>query len=114
MAAIAPTTSTPASGVRVISWTPVTEADTAAPIAFNGSESAMIGFQVFGTFGGATATLQGSNDGTNWVTLTDMTGSALGHTSAGGADFTASFLYFRPSFSGGTGQSLSVLLATKG
>lgn len=38
-------------------------------------------FQVFGTFGGASVTIQGSNDGVNWATLNDATGVALVLTS---------------------------------
>jgi hypothetical protein len=36
--------------------------------------------QVAGTWGGATFVLEGSNDGTNWVTLNDPTGTDISAT----------------------------------
>lgn len=38
-------------------------------------------FHVFGTFGGASVTIQGSNDGTNWGPLNDATNAVLSLTS---------------------------------
>ena len=36
-----------------------------------------------GTWGGATAALEGSNDGTNWVPITDAQGTAITKTANG-------------------------------
>ena len=51
-----------AAGMALFTWTPLTTGDTGAPITTG--YSADLTIQVFGTFGGATVTFQGSNDGT--------------------------------------------------
>src|SRR5688572_7100846 len=69
--------------------------------------------QVAGTFGSATAVLQGSNDGTNYVTarLAQQVASAGVHdaasfTSAGAAKvLDDAFRYYRMSTSGGTSSA---------
>jgi hypothetical protein len=114
MATIEPTPSVPVNGVSVNIWTSVTENDTASPITLSGSAPALSAVQFTGTFGGATAIMQGSNDGTNWVALNDLTGTAISLTAAGGVEFTTSFVYLRPSFSGGTGQTLTAIMSTRG
>lgn len=69
-------------------------------------------FQVEGTFGGATAKLQGSNDGTNWADL-DIAGTAtaLSHTAAGGSEFIASCRYIRPLVTAGTSEDLNIYIS---
>lgn len=69
-------------------------------------------FQAYGTFGGGTAKLQGSNDGTNWADL-DIAGSstALAFTAAGGAEFAASCRYIRPLVTGGTGDDIDIRIS---
>lgn len=114
MATIEPTPSVPVSGVAVNTWTSVTESDTASPITLGGSAPALSAVQFTGTFGGATCVMQGSNDGTNWVGLNDLTGAAISLTGEGGAEFTTSFVYIRPSFSGGSSQSLTTTMSTRG
>ena len=69
-------------------------------------------FQVEGTFGGATAKLQGSNDGTNWADLDiAYTSTALTHTAAGGSEFIASCRYIRPLVTGGTSEDLNIYIS---
>lgn len=72
--------------------------------------------QVNGTFGsGGSVTLQGSNDGTNWVTLTDPAGSALTFTSAGLKAILPLPRYIRPNVTAGDGTtSLNVILFMRG
>lgn len=70
--------------------------------------------QAFGTFGGATVNLQGSNDGTNWVNLTTNTGAALALTAAGGAEFDTAAQFIRPLVTGGVGDSINVLITIRG
>lgn len=59
--------------------------------------------QVTGTFGGATVTLEGSNDGTNWYTLNDPFGTALSFTAAGLEGITEHCWQYRPNITGGDG-----------
>jgi hypothetical protein len=79
--------------------------------------------QVFGTFGGATVTLQGSSDprvetdlaNAIWVTLTDTTETALALTSAGGASILQNYRWIRPSVAGGGGTTaIKVIVTAKG
>lgn len=112
MAIITPVSTNPipgSSGVSVITWGPVTEADTATPQILGGVAGAVASIQAVGTFGGATVTIQVSNDNNNWAILQDLEGNDAVFTAAGLVDFSTSALYIRPSFSGGTSQSVSVI-----
>jgi len=63
-------------------------------------------FQVFGTFGGATISIQGSNDGTNWAPLNDATGTALTLTASKLIRRTDDIpLWVRPVVNGGDGTT---------
>lgn len=95
---------------HVISWTPLTSANAAGdPIEMAGSSIRSIQFS--GTFDSATIVLQGSNDGTNYVTLTDPQGNAISKTSAGLEQIEETTRYVRPSSSGGSGsQSITATL----
>ena len=91
-------------------WPEVTEADTAAPITIIGFVKAMV-VQFAGTFGGATATFEGSIDGTTDVTLTDVTGAAISLTADGVRSvIDKNFLTFNPAFSGGSSQDVDITL----
>jgi hypothetical protein len=52
--------------------------------------------QVSGTFGGGTVLIEGSNDGSNWFTLTDPTGAALSFAAAGLKQILELTRYIRP------------------
>jgi hypothetical protein len=113
-------------GYQVI-WTPLTSTNTAgepvgSPIGINAGDGAQgLGFlagfadksvAVTGTFGSATLVIQGSNDGTNWFTLTDPNGNLLSFTSAPShlLEVTESVIMLQPSTSGGGTQSLTVAM----
>ena len=73
--------------------------------------------QVFGTFGGATVTMQGSNDGgTTWSTLNDTAGVALTFSAAGIKQVLEVSQMIRPSVAGGAAADLDVhlLMVSKG
>lgn len=101
-------------GTTTVKWETLTESDTAASHAPGGYEPAIASVQFVGTFGGATVILQGSNDGTNWVTLSDVNGTDISATAAGAFDFSSAMLYFKPSASGGTSQDLDVIMNLRG
>lgn len=62
--------------------------------------------QVTGTFGvGGTISLQGSNDGTNYVALNDSQGDAITLTAAGLVDIQELTRYIRPFVSAGDGTT---------
>lgn len=68
-------------GVKVIKFSGITQGDTSPNIEMH--QWADRSVQVAGTFAGATLTVQGSNDGTNWATLNDANGNALDIATAG-------------------------------
>jgi hypothetical protein len=109
MANINPNISYPQGAQSVVkaSWA-LGNADTG--VAIDRTDFADRSVQVEGTFGAATVTIQGSNDGTNWETLRDPQGVALSFTSAGLKQILETTLYIRPVSSGGTGTALTVTL----
>lgn len=95
---------------HIVSWTPLTSANAAGtPIELSGSTIRSIQFS--GTFDSATIILEGSNDGTNYQTLTDPQGNAISKTSAALEQIEEATRYVRPSSSGGSGsQSITATL----
>lgn len=70
--------------------------------------------QVVGTFGGADVEIEVSNDGTNWVTAEDMIGSEISFQTMGYAEMSLSAAYIRPKVTGGTGDSVTVIMVLRG
>lgn len=70
--------------------------------------------QVSGTFGGATVTIQGSNDKITWFTLNDNTGAALAVTTAVLKLILENPIYVRAISAGGAGSAITVILAGAG
>lgn len=64
--------------------------------------------QIDGTFDSATVVFQGSNDGTNWFSLTDPQGNAISKTSAAIEAISELTRYVRPSISGSANGSTSI------
>ena len=97
---------------KIATWTSLTETnnvgDKFEAIAYRDQT-----VQITGTFGGATITMQGSNDDVTWVTLKDTTGVDIEYS---GTNRLVGILqaprYVRPSISGGSGTSLKVVLAS--
>jgi hypothetical protein len=96
----------------VASYTAVTTANSAAQTATTaplGAEKATM--TVSGTFGGATVTLHGSNDGTNFVLLKDAASAALSVATTGaGHVIPTGFRFYKPVVTGGTADSLAITL----
>lgn len=89
---------------HVISWTPLANGDSGDPIEMPGSVVRSIQFT--GTFGsGGTVLFEGSNDGTNYVTLTDPQGNAISKTSASIESIEENTRYVRPRVSAGDGTT---------
>jgi hypothetical protein len=89
-----------------ITWASVTGSDTGAPREYAKFNDKTV--QVFGTFGD-TLTIQGSNDGTNWATLSDSTGVPLEFTAAGIKLIAECPRYIRPS-AGASITSVTVII----
>lgn len=69
---------------------------------------------ITGTFGGATVTVEGSNDGTTFVGLTDPQGNAISKTSAAIEQITEVPRYIRPAKSGGSSTTVRVMVKATG
>ena len=93
-------------------WEAMGDDDTGAPVLVGERPDGSV--QVTGTFGGATFTLEGSNDGTNFVVLRDDSGTTISLTSAGLQMFMQRTLWIRPQTSGGTGTDVDVYLLLGG
>lgn len=96
---------------RIATWTGETTAGNAsiqryAPLISLATASV----QVSGTIGGATVALQGSNDGVTYTTLKDLSGANMSFTAAGYAEFSSGAAFIKPLISGGTGDSINVIV----
>lgn len=101
-------------GVRLVTWADASTADTIFYWKIPETMGAMANVQVVGTFGGATVTLAGSNDKTNWVTLKDLAGDDISLTASGMVDFTTAALFVKPVVSGGSGDDVTISLVVRG
>ena len=88
----------------IVTWSPLATGDTGEPLQGVGLSDRSVQFT--GTFGGATVVLEGSNDGNNWVTLTDPAGVALSFTAAGLKQILQITRYMRPNVSDGAGVAI--------
>lgn len=99
--------------VYLATWTAMGNADTGTSVPMSSASDRSV--QVEGTFGSATVTIQGSNDGTNWQTLTDPQGTALTWTSANRIEQIEEITrYVRPITAGGTGTNINVNILLRG
>jgi hypothetical protein len=92
-------------------WTHLTSTNTdGQPIT--GAEWADRTWQAQGTWGGATLTFQGSNDKTNWFSLTNAAGGAAATLTANGGLATIELpLWVRPNLTtAGAGADITVTL----
>lgn len=88
----------------VFQWTGLLNGDSGNPL-----EHADFGdrcVQITGTFGaGGTIVIEGSNDGTNYVTLTDPQGNAISKTAAAIEAISENTRYVRPRVTAGDGST---------
>jgi len=94
----------------LVTWETLADAD------LDGEAALLLGsgdrtVQVLGTFGGGTVAIQGSLNGTDWVTLQDLEGAALTFTTAGLKGILEAPPYVRPLLSGSTGADIDVLIS---
>lgn len=116
MATITPTITKSTDGgvfnVYVVQWPAIGNADTGTQVAMTSAADRSI--QIEGTFGAATITVQGSNDGTNWQTLSDPQGAAITATTAKLKAILELTRYVRVISSGGTGTNVNATLVMRG
>lgn len=115
MAVINPTVTKPNgdNSIIVVQWEEMANGDTGAPVKFPQHADRTI--QVTGTFGaGGNLRWQGSNDESNYATLTDPQGNALDITTAKIEAVTELTLAARPNVTAGDGTtSLTVTLMAR-
>lgn len=99
----------------VHTWSGLSAVDTAGEAVGYGAHADR-SVQVMGTFGaGGAVTLQGSNDGSSWYTLTDFQGNALVITVAGIYTVSEATRFIRPSITGSDGTTnLDVVMFSRG
>ena len=99
---------------HLLKWTEVTDGDTCNPFKIDGQDAALGSIQVTGAFGGATVTLQASIDGTNYVTVNDVSGDAVSFTAAGLAEFSVTALHIKPVITGGSESDVDISVLLRG
>jgi len=94
-------------------WTTLLNGDTGSPLSLVGSADRSV--QINGTFGaGGTIIIEGSNDGVNYVILTDPQGNTLSKTAAAIEAVLELTKWIRPRVSAGDGTtSLTVTLIAR-
>lgn len=93
------------------SWTPIATANPDG-VPIRAAKYADRYFTAVGTWGGATLTIEGSNDGTNWFPLSNAAGgTAATFTANGGKSIIERPAFMRPNLTVvGSGASITVLL----
>lgn len=87
-------------GVNVYTWPSLAQGDDGAPLMLPHFADRSVQF-VGATFGGAQVVLEGSNDGTNYETLTDPQGNDIQKSGADLEAVTEVTAYVRPRVIGG-------------
>ena len=113
MATVTPVTTFPfetSLDVAVTTWSSMAASDDGQAVRLAVYSDRSI--QVTGTFGGATVTIGGSNDGVTYFALTDTGGSQLVLTEAALKQIVELPVFIKPRITGGDGTtSVNVILA---
>lgn len=97
-----------------IVWADIATGDTINSIAIPGQAAVAGSVQFGGTFGGATITLQVSNDNVTFFDMKDLTATTISATAAALFDFTTSAVYLRPAITGGAANAVDVTVCLRG
>lgn len=96
----------------VITWSGLTSGDTGQPLEMPGWADRSV--QVTGSFGtSGNLRLQGSNDGSNWNTLTDPQGNDINITASKIEQVMEVVRYMRPIVTAGTSVNLTVSILVR-
>ena len=104
----------PAGGIDTIvaTWTPLAASGDIGQ-ALQRTDLADRSVQVTGTFAAATIVFEGSNDGSNYFTLSNPAGAALSFTAAGLMQVNQPVAFVRPHVTLGSGASLTVAMTAR-
>lgn len=98
----------------LVTWSALGNADDGAPFETKWHRDFCVTI-IATAYGSATIVLEGSNDGTNYITLADPQGNALSFTTGNRLEQLLEVpRYIRPRTSGGTGTNIAVQLYAKG
>lgn len=95
--------------VMLVTWLAITEADTGRAVQMARFPDRTVHVSGDFTTSGALV-IEGSNDGTNYFTLTDPTGASLSFTAAGMKLIVENPLYIRPRATAGTAVAMDVYI----
>lgn len=112
--ATVPPTITPSGGVPRVVWSGIVTGDTINAFTLTEQWGLAGSVQISGTFGGATVKLQHSNDGTTWFDAYDLNNTAVSATANAIFEISLSSVYFRPAISGGSANTVNVILVLRG
>lgn len=101
------------NSAKFVAWTPLANGDSGTPYAMPGFADRSV--QVGGTFGaGGTVVIEGTIDGTNYITLTDPQGNAISKTAAAIETISEIVKFIRPRVTAGDGTTaISVYLIAR-
>lgn len=89
---------------RFITWDTLEQGDSGLPL--EGPNLSDKTFSLTGTYGGATVTIEGSNDGSTWITLKDPFGDLYSYTAGSKCEIILQNpRYLRPNVTGGDGTT---------
>ena len=115
MSVITPTITYAPNGHRQlvhVVWAALANGDTGALVELPSYSDGSV--QIEGAaFGGGTLTMQATNDGTNYQTMTDPQGNDIAKTAADLEQLTEIARYIRPSLSGGAAGAVTVTLIAR-
>jgi hypothetical protein len=114
MAVISPVLSRTTEGIPYLIWDNAATADTEIAYALLNRLGTDGAVSFTGTFGGATVKLQASNDGTNFFDMKDKSGTTISATAGALFTFDTSAAYIRPAITGGTGDSIDIIVVLRG
>jgi hypothetical protein len=114
MATSNPVFNTSITDVPRVIWSDIAPGDSCTAFTLKQQYGLAASVQVIGTFGGATITMQVSNDGTNWATARGLDTTDMTFTATGYREFSLSAAYMRPLISSGSGSNLSVVVVLRG
>lgn len=101
-------------GVPSVRWTGIAAGDTCTPYLVRNRYGFVGSVQISGTFGGATVTLEQSNDGTTWFAATDTLGAAISATANEISEMSLASIYLKPVITGGAGSNVNVIIVFRG
>jgi len=114
MATVSPVFDNTVTKVPRVIWEALATGDTVNAFTTLQQFGLAASVQISGTFGGATVTLQHSNDGATWFTAKDLQNTDVSVTANGIFELSLSSVYLRPAISGGTGDDIDVILVLRG